>query len=102
MTTEGAVGNKFYMKDNSANTRWYAFDLVDENRSRGFWQPKLGFNYNATANINIFGNFSHVERFVDLGVYYNQGRINTDAQDEKSNQFELGFGWNSEDFDRKN
>lgn len=98
LTQEGAIGNKFYMKDNSANTRWYAFDLVDENRSRGFWQPKVGFNYNATDNINIFGNFSHVERFVDLGVYYNQGRINKDAQDEKSNQFELGFGWNSADF----
>ena len=98
LSQEGAIGNKFYMKDNSTTPRWYAFDLVDANRSRGFLQPKFGINFNATPNINIFGNFSHVERFADLGVYYNQGRINTDAQDEKSNQFELGVGWNSDDF----
>lgn len=95
---EGLIGNKFYMKDNSASPRWYAFDLVNESRSRGFFQPKIGINYNATENINIFGNFAHVERFVDLGVYYNQGRINTAAEDEKSNQFELGFGYSTEDF----
>jgi outer membrane receptor protein involved in Fe transport len=96
VSTEGAVGDKFYMKDNSATPRWYEFDLVREDRSRGFFQPKVGLNYNATKNINVFGNFAHVERFVDLGVYYNQGRINTAAEDEKSNQFELGVGWNSD------
>lgn len=98
LTQEGAIGNKFYMKDNSSTTRWYEFDLVNENRSRGFFQPKVGINYNATENINIFANFAHVERFVDLGVYYNQGRINTSAEDEKSNQFELGFGYSTKDF----
>jgi len=33
---------------------------------------------------------------VDLGIYYNQGRLNDQVEDEKSNQFELGFGWNDE------
>lgn len=98
LSQEGKVGNKFYMKDNTSAQRWYAFDLVNENRSRGFFQPKVGINFNATDNINIFGNFAHVERFVDLGVYYNQGRINTSAEDEKSNQFELGIGYNAGDF----
>ncbi len=94
LQNEGPVGDKFYMK--STDNRWYEFDLVRADRSRGFLQPKVGFNFNATPNFNIFGNFAHVERFADLGVYYNQGRINTDAEDEKSNQFELGVGWNSE------
>ena len=96
LTQEGAIGDKFYMKDNSATTRWFEFNLVREDRSRGFLQPKIGINYNATPNLNIFGNFAHVERFVDLGVYYNQGRVNPNVEDEKSNQFELGLGWNSD------
>jgi len=95
ITQEGpGANNKFYMQDTSS--RWFEFDLVNEKRSRGFLQPKVGFNFNATDNFNIFGNFAHVERFADLGVYYNQGRINNSAEDEKSNQFELGVGWNSE------
>ena len=75
--TEGPTGNgKFLMKDNAAsNPRWYEFDLVNETRSRGFLQPKVGVNVNLTDNLNVFGNFAHVERFVDLGVYYNQGRV---------------------------
>jgi outer membrane receptor protein involved in Fe transport len=77
------------------DNRWYEFKLVTSDRSRGFFQPKVGLNYNATQNLNIFANFSHVERFADLGVYYNYGRINEDAEDEKSNQFEFGLGWNS-------
>jgi len=99
LQNEGPVGDKFYMK--GTDSRWYEFDLVRADRSRGFFQPKVGLNYNATQNLNIFANFSHVERFVDLGVYYNQGRINVDAEDEKSNQFELGLGWNSELFTSK-
>ena len=95
LQNEGAIGNKFYMKD--ITNRWYEFNLVNETRSRGFLQPKFGINYNATKNLNIFGNFAHVERFVDLGVFYNQGRVNPNAEDEKSNQFELGLGWNSTD-----
>ena len=94
LQNEGPVGSKFYMK--GTDNRWYEFDLVNESRSRGFLQPKVGFNFNATPNVNFFGNFAHVERFVDLGVYYNQGRVNTGANDEKSNQFELGVGWNSD------
>lgn len=93
LTSEGAIGNTFYMK--GTDNRWYSFNLVNETRSRGFFQPKVGINYNATKNFNVFGNFAHVERFVDLGVYYNQGRVNPNAEDEKSNQFELGMGWNS-------
>jgi outer membrane receptor protein involved in Fe transport len=74
----------------------YEFDLVRADRSRGFFQPKVGINYNATKNLNLFANFAHVERFIDLGVYYNFGRINPDAEDERSNQFELGLGWSSD------
>lgn len=99
LQNEGAVGDKFYMK--GTDSRWYEFNLVRADRSRGFFQPKVGLNYNATQNLNVFANFSHVERFVDLGVYYNYGRINEDAEDEKSNQFELGLGWNSGDFQTK-
>lgn len=99
LQTEGAIGNKFYMKDQT--NRWYEFELVNANRSRGFFQPKVGLNYNATQNLNIFANFAHVERFVDLGVYYNQGRINESAEDEKSNQFEFGLGWNSRELTAK-
>lgn len=96
VTTEGPDGTgKFYMK--GTDNRFYEFTLVNNSRSRGFFQPKIGFNYNANENINFFGNFAHVERFVDLGVYYNQGRINPDAQDEKSNQFEAGIGFGNND-----
>jgi len=83
------------------NNKWYEFDLVNENRSRGFFQPKFGLNYNFDENLNVFGNFAHVERFVDLGVYYNQGRVNPDAGDEKSNQYEVGIGWTSPEFRAK-
>ncbi len=95
--TEGPTGSgTFLMKDNAASSpRWYEFDLVNENRSRGFWQPKFGANYNVTDNLNVFGNWAHVERFVDLGVYYNQGRVDPGVEDEKSNQYEAGIGWTS-------
>ena len=56
-------------------------------RTRGFFQPKVGVNYNVTDNINVFANFAHVERFVELSIYYNQGLVNPDAKDEKSNQY---------------
>ncbi len=104
---EGQMGGKFYMKEMSSTTlpgtvsNWYEFDLVNTSRSRGFLQPKFGANYNIDENLNVFGNFSHVERFVDLGVYYNQGRINEKANDEKSDQFELGIGWTSADLNAK-
>lgn len=92
----GASG-KFYMRSRTGG-RWYEFTLVNSERSRGFLQPKFGINYNVNENWNIFGNVAHVERFVDLGTYYNQGRINESVEDEKSNQFELGFGFQNSDF----
>ncbi|MFA6469226.1 MAG: TonB-dependent receptor [Bacteroidota bacterium] len=101
---EGPSSNgKFLMAEyasssSSTITNWYEFELVDAERSRGFIQPKIGANYNVNENINVFGNYSHVERFVDLGVYYNQGRLNPDAKDEISNQYEIGVGWTSEEF----
>ncbi len=95
---EGPVGSKFYMR---SGNKWYEFDLINADRTKGFLQPKIGFNWNATKNFNIFGNFAMVSRMVDLGVYYNQGRLNPDVEDEKSNQFELGFGWLDEIFQAK-
>ncbi len=101
---EGPTGNgKFLMAQyqtstSSTITNWYEFDLINAERSRGFIQPKFGANYNLNDNINLFGNYSHVERFVDLGVYYNQGRLNPDAKDETSNQYEIGVGWSSDEF----
>jgi outer membrane receptor protein involved in Fe transport len=100
-TVEGPYGNgKFLMKENSS-TRWYTFDLVRATRTRGFFQPKVGVNYNVTDNVNVFANYAHVERFVDLSIYYNQGLVNPAAEDEKSNQFELGTGWTSEQYRAK-
>lgn len=101
LTEEGPRGSKFYMKDNAATTGWYEFELVRAERSRGFFQPKIGFNYNVNKNFNVFANFAHVERFVDLGVYYNQGRVFPDAEDEKSNQIEVGTGFVSEELSAK-
>jgi len=101
---EGPTANgKFLMAEYASSssgtiTNWYEFELVNAERSRGFIQPKIGANYNVNENINVFGNYSHVERFVDLGVYYNQGRLNPDAKDEISNQYEIGVGWTSEEF----
>lgn len=106
-TKEGPTSNgKFLMAQyatstSSTITNWYEFDLVDATRSRGFLQPKIGANFNVNDNINVFGNYSHVERFVDLGIYYNQGRLNPDAKDETSNQFEIGVGWTSEELNAK-
>lgn len=94
LTQEGPRGDKFYMRE-AGTSKWYEFTLVNNNRSRGFFQPKIGVNFNATKNFNVFANFAHVERFVDLGIYYNQGNLNPNAEDEKSNQYEAGFGWNS-------
>ncbi len=95
-TVEGQYGDgKFLMKE-ANSTRWYSFDLVRATRTRGFFQPKVGVNYNVTDNINVFANFAHVERFVELSIYYNQGLVNPDAKDEMSNQFELGAGWTSD------
>jgi len=99
-TTEGPTGNgKFLMR--GTNNSYYEFTLVQEKRSRGFFQPKVGLNYNLSENFNAFGSFAHVERFVDLGIYYNQGRVFPEAEDEKSNQFELGLGWQSSAFRAK-
>ncbi len=104
---EGKNANgKFYMAEyanatSGTITNWYEFDLINSSRSRGFIQPKFGANYNVTENLNVFGNFSHVERFTDLGVYYNQGRLNPDAKDEISNQFEVGAGWTSRELTAK-
>ncbi|HMT12300.1 MAG TPA: TonB-dependent receptor, partial [Ignavibacteria bacterium] len=98
-TSEGPKNGKFYMR--GTNGRFYEFNLVNESRSRGFIQPKIGANYNITKNVNVFGNFAHVERFVDLGIYYNQGRVDQNVEDEKSDQFELGLGWTSPDFTAK-
>ncbi|MBI4418947.1 MAG: TonB-dependent receptor [Ignavibacteriales bacterium] len=92
---EGPTGNGKFLMTNSTTTNWYEFDLVNATRSRGFIQPKVGVNYNIDENLNVFGNYAHVERFVDLGVYYNSGRLNTDAKDETSEQFEIGVGWTS-------
>jgi len=99
INAEGPVGNKFYMR--STTGQYYEFDLVRENRSNSFIQPKLGANYNLSDNLNVFANYAYVQRFVDLGVYYNQGRVNTDAEDEKSNQFEVGLGYISDYFSGK-
>jgi outer membrane receptor protein involved in Fe transport len=93
---EGSIGDKFYMRDNTANRNYYEFDLVRADRTNSFFQPKIGANYNLTDNINVFGNYAYVQRFVNLGVYYNNGRLNPDAEDEKSNQFELGVGYTSD------
>jgi outer membrane receptor protein involved in Fe transport len=102
VTKEGPDGNgNFYMRDAFNSSQYYRFELVDESRSRGFIQPKVGLNYNASQNLNLFGSFAHVERFVDLGVYYNRGLINPDAEDEKSSQFELGFGWRTNNINAK-
>ncbi|MCU0452040.1 MAG: TonB-dependent receptor [Bacteroidetes bacterium] len=105
---EGKNANgKFYMAEygTGANLNniigWYEFDLINASRSRGFIQPKFGANYNITENLNVFGNFAHVERFTDLSVYYNQGRLNPDAKDEISNQFEVGAGWTSRELTAK-
>jgi outer membrane receptor protein involved in Fe transport len=96
ITKEGPDGNgKFYMEDANVPGQYYEFVLVDETRRQGFLQPKGGVNYNLTDNLNVFGSVAHVERFVDLGVFYNAGLINPAAEDEKSNQFEFGFGWQS-------
>ena len=91
INAEGPVGNKFYMR--STTGKYYEFDLIDASRNRSFWQPKIGANYNITENWNVFGNFAHVERFVDLGVYYNYGVLDPNAEDEKSDQFEFGLGY---------
>ncbi len=99
LVNEGPNSGKFYMK--GTNNKWYEFDLVNADRTKGFIQPKVGFNWNATKNFNLFGNFAMVSRMVDLGVYYNQGRLNPDVDDEKSNQFELGFGWIDDIFQAK-
>lgn len=107
---EGPDGSKFYMKEHVVTTNsatstairnWYEFDLVNVTRTRGFLQPKFGANYNIDENLNVFGSFAHVERFVDLGVYYNQGRVNPAAGDEKSNQIEGGIGWTSRELNVK-
>lgn len=98
-TSEGPRGDKFYMR--GTNNRFYEFNLVNADRSRGFLQPKIGINYNINKNLNVFGNFAHVERFVDLSIYYNQGRVDPNVEDEKSDQYELGFGWTSPDFSAK-
>ncbi len=107
---EGKHANgKFYMLEYAATSgatannirNWYEFDLINASRSRGFIQPKFGANYNVTENLNVFGNFSHVERFTDLGVYYNSGRLNPGAKDEISNQFEIGSGWTSRELNAK-
>lgn len=90
---------KFYML--STTGTWHEFVLVDAERSRGFLQPKIGANYNFTENLNVFANFAHVERFTDLSIYYNSGNLNPDAEDEKSNQWELGAGWTQPDFSAK-
>jgi outer membrane receptor protein involved in Fe transport len=94
---EGPTGSgTFLMKDNAAaGARWYDFPLIDQSRSRGFWQPKFGANFNLNNNINLFANFAHVERFVNLAIYYNQGRPDPTVGDEKSDQVEAGIGWTS-------
>jgi len=100
LTQQGPDGSgKFYMR--GSNNKWYEFDLVNATRTKGFIQPKIGFNWNATENFNVFGNFARVQRMVDLGAYYNYGRLNPDVEDEKSNQFELGFGWIDDIFQAK-
>jgi len=102
ITKEGPDGGgKFYMQDATVAGQYYEFQLVQDTRSRGFFQPKGGLNYNISDNLNVFGSFAHVERFVNLGVYYNQGLINPKAEDEKSNQFEVGMGWRSESLSAK-
>ena len=95
IAAEGPTGKKTFIMRGTDN-RWYEFPLVDTTRTRNFWQPKVGLNYNLTENINAYANVAHVERFVDLGVFYNYGRPNYAAPDEKSNQYEVGAGWTSE------
>ncbi|MBE0558683.1 MAG: TonB-dependent receptor, partial [Proteobacteria bacterium] len=88
ISSEGKAANGlFYMLGTNGN--YYEFELVNATRSRGFLQPKVGANYNINENINVFGNFAHVERFTDLSIYYNSGNLNPDAEDEKSNQYEF-------------
>ncbi len=97
-----AADGMFYMASyaNTAATTpnaWYKFNLVDQTRSRGFFQPKIGANYNLSPEINVFGNVAHAERLVDLGVWYNSGNPNPNANDEKSNQYEVGVGYKTAD-----
>jgi outer membrane receptor protein involved in Fe transport len=96
----------FYMSGFASRTAanpnaWYRFKLVDITRDRNFFQPKLGFNFNLTETVNIFANYSHVERMVDLGVLYNSGNPNPNADDEKSNQYEVGAGFKNDNLDAR-
>ncbi len=91
VSSEGPKGDKFYMR--STTGKYYEFSLIDAERSKSFIQPKFGLNYNLTKNWNVFGNYAHVQRFVDLSIYYNYGILNPDAEDEKSDQYELGLGY---------
>jgi outer membrane receptor for Fe3+-dicitrate len=100
ITSEGPTASGTFMM-RGTNNLWYEFPLVNETRSRGFIQPKFGANFNVNENLNAFANFAHVERFVDLGVYYNQGRVDPNVEDEKSNQFEVGVGWTSPELQAK-
>lgn len=87
-----------YANDNASTPNaWYRFKLVDQTRTRNFLQPKVGFNYNLSGELNVFANYAHAERLVDLGVWYNSGNPNPNANDEKSNQYEAGIGYKTED-----
>jgi outer membrane receptor protein involved in Fe transport len=105
--TEGLQSDGyFYMSGYASRTAanpnaWYRFKLVDITRNRSFFQPKLGFNYNLTDEINFFANVSHVERMVDLSVLYNSGNPNPNADDEKSNQYEAGTGFKNDFLDAR-
>jgi outer membrane receptor protein involved in Fe transport len=97
-----AADGMFYMASYanaaaSTPNAWYKFKLVDQTRSRGFFQPKIGVNYNVSPELNVFGNVAHAERLVDLGVWYNSGNPNPNASDEKSNQYEAGVGYKNEE-----
>jgi outer membrane receptor protein involved in Fe transport len=96
----------FYMAGFASSTAanpnaWYRMKLVDITRDRNFYQPKLGFNYNLTDEVNVFANYSHAERMVDLSVFYNSGNPNPGADDEKSNQYELGAGFKNDVIDAR-
>ncbi len=75
---------------------WYAFKLIDTTLTRGYIQPKLGFNWNLTNACNIFANYARVHRRISTSVLYNGGNPRLDADDEKSDQNEIGIGYKSE------
>lgn len=69
------------------------YALLDFTNDFNYFAPKVGANYNLTEELNVFANWSRAYNEPRVKYFYNYGQPQEELPIERSDDFELGFGF---------